>query len=296
MDRTVFRETKDMAVFESVARHRSFTAAAQELRISKQTVSDQIRRLEVRTGTRLLQRSTRQIALTYAGQRIYPYCRDLVRAAQDALNEIEGDADAPRGLLTIASTRTFGRLFLADVLFDYLMKYPDVQVDLRLDDRRFQIVEEGIDVSFQVAPPQEQSLVVRTLGPARSCLVASPAFVASLGPAGDIPDIRSEDMIEWRQLPGSDAAILRKARLIAPSAEIALAAAVRGLGVTKAPLILARPFIEDGSLCRLPDPGGHQSGVFAAVYPSRQHLPPKVRVLIDMVVAQFGRAALTDPT
>lgn len=295
MDRTIFRETKDMAVFEAVARHGSITAAARELRISKQTVSDQIRRLEVRTGTRLLQRSTRRVVLTDAGQRIYPYCRDMVQAARGALDEIEGDAHAPGGLLTVASTRTFGRLFLADVLFDYLAAYPDVQVDLRLDDRRFQIVEEGIDVSFQVAPPQEQSLVVRTLGPAISCLVASPAFMDSLGTASDTFDIRPEDMIEWRQLSGSDAATLHRARLVAPSAEIALAAAVRGLGVTKAPLILARPFIEDGSLCRLPDPGDQQSGTFAAVYPSRQHLPPKVRVLIDMVVAQFGRAALEDP-
>ncbi|MEO1657556.1 MAG: LysR family transcriptional regulator [Pseudomonadota bacterium] len=275
--------SKELVVFETVARLRSITLAADELVVSKQTVSDQLRRLEDTVGVRLLQRTSRSMSLTEAGTRLYPHCIRVADATKAALQELEEESQEPSGLLTLASSRTFGAHFLAELAMRYLETYPKVQVDLRLEDRRFKIIEEGIDLAFLAFQPEGNDLMCRALFPAEACFVAAPDLLkkAELDEAedayGQLP------RIEWRQGADSSQTELRATRLRVSSVEIALLAAVRGLGVVKAPRPLAQPHIDAGELTVLPDQEASPTSKIYAVFPSRFHVPSKVRAFLNLV-------------
>ena len=228
------------------------------------------------------------------GARLYPRCRAIAEAAEGSLDEVAGDAKWPRGLLTAAASRTFGKAVLADVAIDDLLAHPDVRLDLRLEDRQFQIVSEGIDLCFQVIEPTEASLIARSLGPARSLVVAAPGLIAGAGAADDLP------WIEWRALPTTGATPRALPRLGVSSVEVAIAAALRGVGATVAPEMLVRDHLASGRLTTLPTATGARSGQFWVVYPSRHHLSAKVRLFLDMTVSRFeaghaGQGPFTHP-
>ena len=279
------RETVDllkaMAVFEAVARLGGFTAAASALGLSKQTVSDLVGALERRMEVRLLNRSSRSVTLTDAGRRILPHCREVAAQGEAALAELRDAAGQPRGPLVVATSRTFGTTVLAPIVFDYLARYPETRIDLRLEDRAFDIVTEGIDLAFQAVPPSSQSVVVRRIGPARSVRVASPAWCRR---HGDDPE--AGPWIEWRQAGAPPGAPLPRLRV--PSASVAVAAAVAGLGATKAPEILAAPHLRAGRLLEVSGQADRATGHFLAIHGGRDGLPARVRLLLDMVIARMA--------
>lgn len=171
----------DMRLFAQVADLGSFTRAAERLGIPKQTLSRRVGDLERALGVSLMHRTTRRLRLTEAGTTYARRCAELVRLAEDA-NRTVADAEAtPRGKLRVTADRTFGEAFVTDLVVEYGRRWPEVQLEVLLTQRRVELIEEGFDVAFRIGHVDDPSLSGVSLGPARVRYCASPAYVRRHG-------------------------------------------------------------------------------------------------------------------
>ena len=189
-------DINDLRVFEKVAAHRSFSAAARALELPKSTVSRSIARLETELGTRLLQRTTREVVLTEAGTLFRARCVDILASIGDAVDLVGGFASAPRGLLRVSAGLGFGVHVLSLVLPQFLERYPGVEVSLRLGNRSLDLVGDGIDVAIQMGRLADSQLVATRLGTMERFLCAAPAYLERRGLPCTIEELRDHDRIE----------------------------------------------------------------------------------------------------
>ena len=172
---------ESMGVFAKVIEKQSFSGAARELRLSQAVVSKHVRALEDWLGAQLLNRTTRRLNVTEIGALVYERCERIL----DEIDEVQQSTSAlqtsPRGVLHLAAPVSFGITQLGPVLADYLSRYPDVVVDVTLDDRFIDLVEEGFDLALRVGELKDSSLVARRLAPVRFVLCASPDYVKQHG-------------------------------------------------------------------------------------------------------------------
>ncbi|MEO1480590.1 MAG: LysR family transcriptional regulator [Myxococcota bacterium] len=273
---------ESMVTFAAVVRSGGFTAAARELGISKQTVSDQIGSLEESLGVRLLERTTRRVRATEAGERYYARCLVVVEAAEEARREVQDNLAEPAGLLRIASTVTFGEVYLLDAVSEFLLAWPRVSVDLSLADRPVNLIDEGFDVAFWFERPADTSLHARTIGPALTYYVAHPSYLATYGTPASFEQRDGARWIEWTS--GSRArAAGSQPTLKVNSPRAALRAARRGVGIARLPSILIEDDVRSGDLVLLFGGEPASSSEIHAVYPSRRFLPQKVRRFLEHV-------------
>ncbi|MFB6358289.1 MAG: LysR family transcriptional regulator, partial [Thiohalorhabdaceae bacterium] len=170
-----------MALFARVVEQRSFSGAARDLGLSKSTVSKRVSRLEERLGVRLLHRTTRRLSLSEAGRTFYDYCRQAVAAAQAGEEAVTRLQEQPRGVLSLNAPVSFGSRHLAPVISRFMRRYPEVSVDMTLDDRVVDLVEAGFDVAVRIAELPDSTLIARRLAPARHVVCAAPAYLAQAG-------------------------------------------------------------------------------------------------------------------
>jgi DNA-binding transcriptional LysR family regulator len=268
-----------MVAFAAVVRHGGFTAAARQLGASKQGLSDQVARLEAALGVRLLERTTRRVRPTEAGERYYARCAAIVELAEEANREVQAGLAEPTGTLRVASTVTFGELVLVDAVARFLSAWPRVAVDLVLADRPVNVVEEGYDLAFWFERPEETSFIARRIGPAATYFVAHPSFVARHG-APASPE-RLGRWIDWtsRGDHGQDAPPVL--RVSSPRA--ALRAALRGIGVARLPSLLVADDVREGRLVMLFDGRPARTTEIHAIYPGGRFVPPKTRRFLEAV-------------
>ena len=169
------------AIFAAVAEQRSFSAAARELGLSKATVSKAVTRLEAQLGATLFHRTSRSVSLTETGRALAPRAQRILDEAVCAEEEASDAASAPKGRVRLAAPMTFGLQQIAPAMADFLALYPDITVDLCLDDRRIDLVEQGFDVALRIAQLPDSSLRARRLAPIRTHVVASPAYLEAHG-------------------------------------------------------------------------------------------------------------------
>jgi len=165
----------DVAVFVQVVECGSFTAAAERLGLSRSVVSKYITRLEGRLGARLLNRTTRRLSLTETGHLFFQRSQRALLEIEEAEAEVSRLQEAPRGKLRINSPMSFGILHIAPALPEFLARYPDLSVEMNLDDRQVNLVEEGFDLAIRIAELPESSLIARRLAPCRHAVCATPA-------------------------------------------------------------------------------------------------------------------------
>ncbi|MEX0922171.1 MAG: LysR family transcriptional regulator [Rhodovibrionaceae bacterium] len=299
-------ELSAMLVFARVVDCGGFTAAAEELDLSKSAVSKQIARLEDRLGTRLLNRTTRTLSLTEAGTAFYERCLDVVAAAQAAEATVQHLAEAPRGELRINAPMSFGQSHIAPALPDFLARYPELTVDLVLNDRLVDLVEEGFDVGVRIGPLDDSSLVARRLAPARRVLCAAPAYLARAGTPARPEDLRSHDCIAYSyQLSGrqwrfrhpelGERRVKVSGRLKGNNGDALVAAAAGGLGVVLSPTFIVTEELRSGALrVLLPDWQVYPRIDVNAVFPASRNLSLKVRVFVDFLAARFGETPSWD--
>jgi len=281
--------------FVCVVETESFTAAAKRLEVSVAHISRQVNQLEDRLGAKLLYRTTRKLRLTEVGEVYYQHARkilDDMQAAERAVMEMEGK---PTGKLRITAPVYYGEYFLAPLVNDFLLQYPELDLELKLTNETVDLVKEGYDLAIRLGTLDSSSLMCRKLARRTQYLCASPAYLAAHGTPQTLADLANHRCLggsldHWRFLENGKLRNWRVGSAWSCNSGLALKdAALKGLGIVQLPDYYVQAALAQGSLVslleshRLPD-----DGVWV-VYPQNRHLSPKVRLLVDFLVAQLGK-------
>lgn len=294
-----FEHLGAMAVFARVVEAGSFSGAAAALGLSKSAVSKQVARLEDRLGVRLLNRTTRQLSLTEAGTAFYDHCRQLVADAEAAEAAVTHLASAPRGTLRVTAPMSFGQHHVAPALPAFLAAYPELSVDLQLNDRWVDVIEEGFDLAIRIGQLPDSSLVARRLAPMRRVLCAAPSYLKARGRLHHPRDLAAHSCLiysylasgrEWRfQGPDGLVRVQVSGPLEINNGDALLAATRAGAGIANLPSFIASADICAGRVENvLPQWRDPDAGAVQAVFPAGRNLSPKVRVFVDFLARQFG--------
>ncbi|WDR05097.1 LysR substrate-binding domain-containing protein [Devosia rhodophyticola] len=293
--------TQDLArirAFVQVFDSGGFSAAARQHGRSKALLSKYVTDLEDFLGVRLMNRTTRKLGLTEAGEVYYREASALLQQLDDLDASITDQTSEPRGLLRVSAPRNFGERTLAPVLFGFLAKYPKVSLDLRLEDRYVDLVDEGIDVALRISTLADSSLIARKIADMRVVTAGAPALLERIGTPMHPEDLRAMPCVidtnlqgqsNWRFIEDGKTVsvpVTGPVRVNSPLA--ARQAAVEGLGFVLMPSYLADPAIADGSLVAVLETFMPTGQTLQAVYPHRRHLAGKVRALIDHLVDWFS--------
>jgi DNA-binding transcriptional LysR family regulator len=287
-----------MRAFIDVVEAEGFSAAGRKIGRSKALLSKYVRELEDELGALLLNRTTRQFSLTEAGHTYYKRASEIVREIDNLADVVRESSGDVRGRIKLSAPRTFADAPVGQSLIDFAREHPDIVLDINLDDRFVDLVEEGFDLAVRITRLESSSLIARRLAPFSVCLCASPELITKHGKPkrpqelADLPciiDTNGRWLFNWPFLGdgGETISVSVSGPIEVNSPMAARAAAIAGLGFCILPDFIAEPDIADGKLvAMLGDrilPGG---GIFA-VYPHRRYLPAKVRVFVDFLVQWF---------
>lgn len=288
----------DLAVFVAVAEAQGVSAAARRLGASKAMVSTALARLEARLGVRLLQRSTRRVSLTGAGAAALPAAQRALAAAREAEEAAVASRSAPRGTLRVNAPMSFGLLHVMPAIGAFVREFPEIRVDLQLDDRLVDNVAGAFDVALRIGNLRDSALVSTRLATSRNVVVASPAYLRAAGAPRTPADLAAHAVLAYSLAPAPSRWILRRGGraeevrvrpAIEANSSLALrAAALDGLGVARVPLFAVSEELAAGRLLRvlpeweLPDHGVH------AVTTSRD-LPQRTRLFVERFRERLGR-------
>jgi len=287
----------EINAFAAVADARSFTQAARRLGVSSAQVSKLVARLENRLGARLLNRTTRDVSLSDTGRAYLERARVLLEDFE-ALEGSVRDQTGPTGLLRVSAPFSFGATQLTPALLDFAVAYPDVSLDVSSTDRMVNLVEEGFDVGVRIGALADSSVIARKLAAVRMVTCASPDYLRSAGvPAMPqdlvkheaILDNNMRDPLVWTYGGQHDRVEVRvRGRLRFGGADACVAAARRGLGITRTPAFAAAEDLRAGRLAPLLCAYEPQLIHVHAVYPHARHLAAKVRAFVDFLVARYA--------
>ena len=310
------QDFNEIAIFARVVREESFTKAARALGLPKSTVSERVSRLEERLGVRLLERTTRHVRPTAAGAAYYERAARVVAEIEEANAAVTDIHRSPKGLLRVGSPLLFGHAFLGDFVAEFLVAHPEVEVELIVADRRFDVVEEGLDLAIHVIGPIEASLVARKIGSAERMCVASPSYLAQR----EAP-VAPKDLLKHSCLvssndrratwvfskEGRSESIVIQGRYSVNSVQLALNAALRGAGISVLPAFFCAEALRAGHLAPVLEDWSLGRSEIHVVYPGSRHLSARVRLFVDALIDRFtglppwllgpdGRAFVIDET
>lgn len=292
----------DMDIFARVVSSGSLSAAGRDMGLSPAVVSKRLKRLEDRLGTRLLQRTTRQIALTEAGQGYFERVVAILASIEEAESFVTRRSVVARGTLRVSAPTAFGRRHIAPHLKPFLDANADLELHLDLSDAFVDIVAEGYDLAIRIGELPDSSLVARRLAPVHRVLCATPAYLASHGTPAGIGEISRHVCLTatpqdvWR-LDGPDGIVLvhPEGPLTTNSSDVVREAVLAGLGIALRSTWDVGPDLSSGRLVVvLPQYRASRKVALNAVYPSRQFLPAKVRIFIDYLAQIYGPAPYWD--
>lgn len=280
--------------FVAVAEKQSFTQAALQLDLSVAQVSRNIAELEQRLATKLLYRSTRKVSLTEEGQLYLQHCRNLVNSLDEA-NRVMSDLNAtPRGLLRITAPVYYGETHIAPRLNDFLLLYPDVELDLQLTNNKLDLIQGSFDLAIRLGHLEDSSFIARRLGNRTQYIVASPNYLARHGIPKTLSDLNQHQCLTgtvdyWRFMDNGKAVQFRpEGNIRCNSGVVMLDAACKGLGLVQLPDYYIMPKLADGSLVSLLEPYRQPDDGIWALYPQNRHLSAKVRVLVDYLASELA--------
>ncbi len=292
--------TQDLArirAFVQVYDAGGFSAAARQHGRSKALLSKYVTDLEDYLGVRLMNRTTRKLGLTEAGEAYYREASQLLQQLDDLDATITDQSAGPRGLIRVSAPRNLGESTLAPVIFDFLVSHPQVSIDLRLEDRYVDLVDEGVDLALRISNLQDSSLIARKIADMSFLCVAAPSLIARYGlpktpeALRQIPcivDTNMQGQANWRFAEGGKTISVHVGGVVKVNSPLAAVQAARvGLGVAMLPSYLAAAELKSGELVSLLADKLPAGQTLQAVYPHRRHLAGKVRALIDHLVAAF---------
>ena len=293
-------DLNDVAIFVQVVRCGSFAEASRRLGVPPNTLSRRVQQLEAQLGTRLMQRSTRHLTLTSAGQVFLERCSGAVEGLMDAGEELLAVNQEPSGLVRVAAPADFFDFFAMEWLTEFLAAHPKVRVDFVLSDGRADLIADRIDVALRGGILEDSSLFARkVLDAGTDSLVASPAYVARGGVPATLQDLADHDCLvfshpsgkaTWRVTgpDGAPAEVQVSGRFSGNTAQALRKAALAGLGIALLPSTLTQRDLRAGLLVPvLPEYRRQGHGVHM-VYPSRRYLPLAVSAFMDLVISKMG--------
>jgi DNA-binding transcriptional LysR family regulator len=284
-------DLNEMVVFSKVVQAGSFVGAARELSMPKSTVSRKVSELESRLGARLLHRTTRKLSLTEAGNAYYQHAVRVVAMADEAERAVTELQHTPRGLLRVTSPLNVG--YLGPIISSFLVREPDVQIELVCTDRVVNLVEEGFDVAIRAGKLADSSLVARSLGFMHSYVVASPAFLKKNGTPKVPGDLEALDCVIFGAAPerntwtlqseAGEARVSVRGRVVVNDFDIVHEAALGGLGVAILPVHRCVDDLKEKRLRRVLDDWCTREVPMHAVYASTRHVSPAIKAFLDHV-------------
>ncbi|QRR32442.1 LysR family transcriptional regulator [Hydrogenophaga sp. YM1] len=294
----------EMRAFVAVVESGSFVKAADHLGMSKSAVSRLVGDLEARLGVRLLQRTTRKLSLTEEGDVFRERCTELLSDVEEAEAEITARIGEAAGQLRVNVPVTFGMLYLAPLWPTFMERNPKVMLDVTIGDRMVDLVDEGYDLAVRIARLPSSSLISRRLATTRLVLCASPDYLRRHGVPRQPTDLGQHAVITYALLamgehwqfqgPEGEVTVKVSPRMRSNSGDTCCAAALQGQGLVLQPTFLIGPHLLSGALVEvLPRYRSIELGVYA-VYPTRKHVSPKVRLMIDFLVEAFRKPSWPD--
>lgn len=293
-------DLEGLAIFARVVELRSFAGAAEDLKLSKATVSKAVTRLETRLGARLFNRSSRRLALTDAGRGLADRAAQLLHDAEHIEAEAMEGAAAPRGLVRLAAPMSFGLIELAPILPDFLAAYPRVSVDLHVSDATVDLIGEGFDLALRIAALPDSALVARRLCPVERILVAAPAYLERHGRPTHPAHLADHACLGYANLPspetwrfinaaGEEASVRATGPLRANNADVMLPALLAGVGLTIAPDFIVRDALADGRLEAVMPHWRAPPIALHLVMPPGGPRPKRVEVLVEFLARRLAR-------
>ncbi len=290
-------QLEDMRLFVATVDAGNFTAAADRLGLSKQFVSKRLIALEARLGVRLLIRTTRTLRTTEAGQQYYEHASRLVQEVDGVEQAIARQNTAPRGRLRVSAPMTFGTLHLSPVIPRFLDAYPDVVLELELNDRTVDLVAEGFDIGVRIGVLPDSSLIANRVSLMEMVTCCSPAYLARRGAPARPEDLRQFDClpyghkrhVEWSFTVGGKPRLVAIAgRLCSNNGEVLRDAACAGLGYTHLPTFIVGDAIAQGRLVTVLDDYRPPVTGVHTVYPSHRQPSLAVRAFADFMRSSFA--------
>ncbi len=297
-------ELKRIGVFTRVVEAKSFSEAARQLGVAKSAVSKQVALLEKEVGVRLLNRSTRSISLTEAGEIFYRHCSDIVTRTHVALDELRQYQNQPTGTLKVSSPISFGTAHLVPVIKELRSLYPHLKIELLLEDRIVNMVEEGIDLAIRIGWMPDSSLVAKKLCETAMVVFASPEYLAKHGTPKQPDDLLDHSWISLSLLKsplrwsfeknGKSHVIQANSPIKSNSIDAVTSLALAGQGISALTNYTVQSHFQSGALTRvLANYDLKPVGVYA-VYPHREHVPPKVRAFMDFLSRRCQQASWSE--
>lgn len=287
----------EMQVFCTVVEKGNFIGAAEPLEMSKAAISRYVSALEERLGARLLHRTTRRLSLTDAGRQFYEQAKEVLALMYEAEEAVSSTAPEATGLLRINAPVSFGVLHLAPIWADFMRAYPQVQLDISLNDRIVDLVEEGFDVAIRIARMESSSLVGRRLSSTRMCLCAAPSYLDAHAPIETLQDLTQHGVVAYTNFasgsdwtfdgPNGQETVRTQSTVRCNNGDTCRSITLSGGGISLQPSFMVADDIRTGRLVEiLPAYRSIELGIYA-VYPTRKHLAAKVRALISFLGERF---------
>jgi DNA-binding transcriptional LysR family regulator len=285
-----------MRVFVAVVDLGSQSAAAEYLDLSRPVVSRYLAELEDWVGARLMHRTTRKLSLTAAGLETLPRCRQMLELSSDMQAAVSAPDDAPRGILRISASTSFGQAQLAAAIAEYVNRYPGVSVDLQMLDRTVNLVDERIDLAIRMSNDLDPNLIARRLTVCRSVICASPGYLREHPAPQRVEDLSRHNCLThsyvgkslWHfEQDGEQVSVPVQGNISGNDASTLLRATMAGAGVAMLPSYQAGAHIKSDELVRLLAHAEPRQMNMYAVYASRRHMPSALRSLVDFLVVRF---------
>lgn len=288
-----------MRVFVTVVELGSFARAAEQLHLSATAVSRHVAELERHLGAQLLQRSTRRLNLSETGANYYDRCRLILADVDEAEAQVVTSESQPRGVLRLSLPHSFGLRYIAPLIPEFCLRYPELQLELGFSDCTVDLVEEGIDMAVRITGELKTSLVARKLAPTRMVCCAAPIYIERYGSPRTPEDLRGHNCLTYSYAPaannwtflreGKEIVVPVKGRLRANSGDMSRHAAAAGLGVALLPTFLVCDELREKLLLPLlADYAIPEIGVYAVYLPGARR-SARIRAMVDFLWDALGQ-------
>ncbi|GGY32063.1 LysR family transcriptional regulator [Bacterioplanes sanyensis] len=289
-----------LQTFVAVVRSRNFTNAADALGVTPSAVSKQISGLEERLGVRLLNRTTRSVSPTEAGQLFYQHCESILESITEAEKLVTDFDVTPRGRLRITAMSNFGRRELARIFSDFSEQYPDISFELHISDRPVDIVKEGYDFALRIGSLEDSRLIAKPVAEQKIAVCASPAYLEQWGRPATLEDLQQHRIlvvanaeyarINWlRQFEKDHGFTLStiERKLTVNDIDLVYEACLAGMGITALPTYIAEKHLQNGELVELFGEVDIPVRTIKVVFPQNRYLANKSRAFLDFITAYF---------